>query len=89
MNLIMGLYVALLFVVLTPGVLLRLPPKGPLLTAAIVHGLVFALVFCFTYKMVYRLSLDGFEDAKKTKTCPNGAMVSENEPCPTGPIPMA
>jgi len=61
MNLIMGLYVALLFVALTPGVLLRLPPKGSLLTAAIVHGLVFALVFCFTYKMVYRLSVDGFE----------------------------
>jgi len=57
----MGLYVALLFVALTPGVLLRLPPKGSLLTAAIVHGLVFALVFCFTYKMVYRLSVDGFE----------------------------
>jgi hypothetical protein len=61
MNLITSLYVALLFVLLTPGVLLRLPPKGPLLTAAIVHGLVFALVFHFTRKMVYRLSVDGFE----------------------------
>ena len=83
MNLIMGLYVALLFVVLTPGVLLRLPPKGPLLTAAIVHGQVFAIVFCFTYKMIYRLSLDGFEDAPKMKPCPNGTMVAENAPCPT------
>jgi hypothetical protein len=62
MNLIMSLYVALLFVLLTPGVLLRLPPKGPLLTAAIVHGLVFALVFYFTRKLVYRLSVDGFEE---------------------------
>ena len=61
MNLIMSLYVALLFVLLTPGVLIRLPPKGSLLMAAIVHGLVFALVFHFTRKMVYRLSVDGFE----------------------------
>ena len=61
MNLITSLYVALLFVLLTPGVLIRLPPKGSLLMAAIVHGLVFALVFHFTRKMVYRLSVDGFE----------------------------
>ena len=61
MNLSMTLYVALLFVLLTPGVLLRLPPKGSLLTAAIVHGLVFALIFHCTCKMVYRLSVDGFE----------------------------
>jgi hypothetical protein len=57
----MTLYVALLFILLTPGVLLRLPPKGSLLTVAIVHGLVFALVFHFTRKIVYRLSVDGFE----------------------------
>jgi len=61
MHLICTLYVALLFIVLTPGVLLRLPPKGPLLTAAIVHGLVFALVYHFTHKMVLRLSMEGFE----------------------------
>ena len=84
MNLTMGLYVALLFVVLTPGVLLRLPPKGPLLTAAIVHGLVFALVFCFTYKMVYRLSLDGFEDME---TCPDGSKVPKGM-CPPPPPKM-
>ena len=84
MNLIMSLYVALLFVVLTPGVLLRLPPKGPLLTAAIVHGLVFALVFCFTYKMVYRLSLDGFEDMQ---TCPDGTMIPKGMQCPPPPSP--
>jgi hypothetical protein len=59
----MCLYVVALFVLLTPGVLVRLPPKGSLLTVAIVHGLVFALVYHFTYKIVYRLSVDGFEDA--------------------------
>ena len=56
-------YVALLFVLLTPGVLLRLPSKGTLLTVAIVHGLVFALVFHFTHRHVYRLTTnEGFEE---------------------------
>ena len=61
----MSLYVALLFVVLTPGLLLRLPPKGSLLMAAIVHGLVFALVYHFTHKMVWRLTMEGFESQEK------------------------
>ena len=53
--LIMSLFMALLFVLLTPGVLLRLPPRGPLLTVAIVHGLVFAIVYHFTNKMVFKI----------------------------------
>jgi hypothetical protein len=58
------LYTILLFVLLTPGILLRLPPKGSPLVVAIVHGVVFALVLCFTHKIVYRMSVgygvDGF-----------------------------
>jgi hypothetical protein len=76
MNLICTLYVALLFVLLTPGVLLRLPPKGSLLTVAIVHGLVFALVYHFTHKMVLRLSMEGFEEhmpMPKPKPSANGS----------------
>lgn len=67
MNLIMALYVALLFFVLTPGIVLSLPPKGSKFTVAITHAAVFALVFCLTYKMVYRLSLtmERFADAAK------------------------
>ena len=56
----MSLYVALLFVLLTPGVLIKLPPKGSLLTVAIVHGLVFALVFHLTCRAVYKASVEGF-----------------------------
>ena len=81
MNLIMSLYVALLFVLLTPGVLIKLPPKGSLLTVAIVHGLVFALVFHLTCRAVYKVSMEGFRD-KGMKTCPDGAIVAENKPCP-------
>ena len=66
------LYTILLFVLLTPGILLRLPPKGSPLVVAIVHGVVFAIVMYFTHKTVYRMSvtygIDGFTactDAQK------------------------
>jgi hypothetical protein len=54
MNLAMSLYVALLFVALTPGVLLTLPPGGAKITVAVVHGLVFAVVYHLTHKSVAR-----------------------------------
>ena len=49
----MFIFTALLFFVLTPGVLLSLPPKGSKLVVAGVHAVVFALVWTFTHKMVY------------------------------------
>ena len=60
----MSLYLALLFVVLTPGVLLTLPKGGARITVALVHGLVFAVVYHFTYKTVWRMSMsmDGFQN---------------------------
>jgi hypothetical protein len=54
----MSLFVIVLFVVLTPGVLLRLPARAPLLTSAIVHGIVFALVFHLTSKIVWNYFYD-------------------------------
>ena len=54
MNLAMSLYVALLFVALTPGVLLTLPKGGARLTVAVVHGLVFAVVYHLTNKAMLR-----------------------------------
>jgi hypothetical protein len=39
-----------LFVILTPGVLLTLPPKGSKLTVAVVHGIVLAILFCLAHK---------------------------------------
>jgi hypothetical protein len=65
MNLVMTLYVALLFFVLCPGILVSLPPKGSRLIVALTHAAVFALVFHLTYKMVLRLSItmERFMDA--------------------------
>jgi hypothetical protein len=56
MNIIMLIYVFLLFYVLTPGVLLSLPPKAGKMVTAATHAAVFALVWTFTHKMVWRLS---------------------------------
>ena len=52
MNLYMALYLVFLFVVLTPGVLLKIPPKGSKLVVAAVHGIIFAIVLCLTYNLI-------------------------------------
>ena len=56
MNIMMSLYVAILFVLLTPGVLVYIPKHASKLTTAVVHGLIFAVVYHFTYKMVYNMT---------------------------------
>jgi len=56
MNLFTSVYIFILFVILTPGILLTLPPNSKPLTVAIVHGIVFALIWKFTYKYVWNLS---------------------------------
>ena len=53
MNVYMSLYLALLFVLLTPGVLTSLPPGGSKMVVAGVHGLLFAVVYHFTHKAVW------------------------------------
>lgn len=63
MSLVVSLYAAILFFLLTPAILLRLPPSGGKYTVAAVHALVFALIFHFTHKIVWRLGarLEGME----------------------------
>lgn len=58
MHHLMTLFTAVLFVVLCPGVLLSLPSNGSVLTKALVHGLVFAVVFYFSHQ--WAMTLDGF-----------------------------
>jgi len=50
----MSIYAAVLFFVLTPGVLLSLPPGGSRTTVALTHAVVFGLVWSLTHKMVWR-----------------------------------
>lgn len=57
------LFTAVLFYVLTPGILLSLPPKGSKMMVAATHALVFALVFQLTHKMVLQMlkRFEGFQ----------------------------
>ena len=57
MNWAVTVYAAILFFVLTPAVLVRLPPKGGKFTVAAVHAVVFAVIFPFTHKLVWQLSM--------------------------------
>lgn len=51
----MTVYAALLFLVLTPGVVLALPPGGSLLMQAATHAVVFAIVLTLTHKAAGRM----------------------------------
>lgn len=71
------LYIAVLFFVLTPGILLSLPSGGSKTTVAAVHALVFSLILHFTYKIVWNATkhvrfgrLEGFETVNKFKSFP-------------------
>jgi hypothetical protein len=57
----MFIYAFLLFFVLTPGVLVYLPPKGSKMVVAAVHALVFAIVWTFTNKLVWKATAGLFE----------------------------
>lgn len=91
MELYMSLFVAVLFFVLTPGVLLRLPTGGSKLMVAGVHALVFALVFGLTHKLAMNmLYKEGFADvaakdvatkADPVKGCPKGQVLCCKEKC--------
>jgi hypothetical protein len=56
MNIIVALYAAILFFILVPNVVLRLPPNGGKFTVAAVHALVFGIILYFTQHAVWRWS---------------------------------
>jgi hypothetical protein len=64
MNLAVSVYIVALFVALTPGILLRLPKKGSNFTVAAVHAIIFAVIFYFTAKTIWRATAtsEGFQE---------------------------
>jgi hypothetical protein len=83
MNLLSALYVGLLFFVLTPGILVSLPPKGTKYAVAAFHSIVFALVFHFTHPFVSKLTR-GFQE--EGFNCPYGHKTSDpKSPCAPKP----
>jgi hypothetical protein len=61
MKLLLSLFTACLFILLVPGILVRIPRKGSLLTAAIVHALVFAVVYSAFNRFLF-VHVDMFMD---------------------------
>jgi hypothetical protein len=57
MNFVVALYAAVLFFILSPNVLLRLPRKGSTRVVAAVHAIVFGLLLFFTGRFVSQLSM--------------------------------
>lgn len=64
MHLLITLYVAALFFILTPGVVITLPPKGKKQTVAFVHSIIFGILWYFTHRYVWRItsSYEGFKE---------------------------
>lgn len=55
MNLIMFIFSAVLFFLLTPGILLSLPPGGSRTVVAITHAIVFGLVWTLAHNTLMSL----------------------------------
>jgi len=50
----MSLFTAVLFFVLVPGILVSLPPGGSFVSKAMFHAVVFALVYHYSHKFVWK-----------------------------------
>ena len=86
-------YMAALFTVLTPGLLVRFPKNGSKLATAVVHGLAFVVIFCLTQRFVSRMGrrmgLEGFQDAPaRPMPPPTPPMEMPTAPMPTPAAPM-
>lgn len=56
MDWLITLYIALLFFFLTPAIIVRLPPHGSKYTVALVHAVIFALIYKYTCRQVWTLT---------------------------------
>jgi hypothetical protein len=71
MNWIVTIYAAILFFLLSPNILLRLPPTGNKYVVAATHATVFAVVFYFTNKHVWELSMKSHGQIAAATTAPH------------------
>jgi hypothetical protein len=56
MNLIMFVVSAVLFFLLTPGIILSLPPHGSKMVVAATHAIVFGAVWTVSHRMLMGLA---------------------------------
>jgi len=83
MGLIVSIYAAILFFILTPSILLRLPKNGSKYTVALVHAVVFGLLFWLTHKFVWRMTqrfegMEGKEEGMDDKEEEEPEVNAEN-----------
>lgn len=66
------IYIAVLFFILTPNVLIRIPQKGSIMLVAAVHAVLFAVIYHFTNKWVVRQTystvIDTFKEGKSSRS---------------------
>jgi len=67
MELLMTLFIAALFYVLTPGILVTLPKGGSKMVVAATHALVFAVIYGLVYKFVWRYLYEGFANDNRNE----------------------
>lgn len=82
MHWFMVAFVAVLFFVLTPGVLVSLPPRSSKLVTAATHAAVFALVYHFTHHAVWKFFYGGHEGMASKKAehkCPAGKSMKDGK----------
>jgi hypothetical protein len=67
MNVVFSVFVFVLFFVLTPGVLLRLPSTGSKTPVALVHGLIFSIILAVSEHFFWKYKKTIFEGAETIK----------------------
>ena len=80
MNIFHFLYVVFLFVLLTPAILVRLPPKGNKWVVALVHGVLFSVILLLTNNFVstFGKNLEGLSENMTKDDLMNNIDVSGN-----------
>jgi len=86
MNFVVALYAAILFFILSPNVLLRLPKKGSVKVVAAVHAVIFGLVLFFTSGLVSQLSMMMSNTMPPVKEGLPGDQCVENDTCEGGEL---
>ena len=54
-SIVLTLYAIILFFLLTPGIIVRLPPGGSKMMVAITHAIIFGLLWHFTSHYAFSL----------------------------------
>jgi hypothetical protein len=84
MNFVVVLYAAVLFFILSPNVLLRLPKKGSVKVVAAVHAVIFGLVLFFSCRFIWQMSKGGIPPTVKEGL--PGDQCVENDNCEGGEL---